>query len=72
MKNEDYILNKMVQTKQFFYTEPRGELISVQDILTHKLGRPVEFDEAVQYLKKQRFVYNIQSHIIRKALTKIA
>lgn len=68
---KDAMLEQLVETNQFFYTTKTGSLVSVQDLLTVKLGRPVEFDEAVEYLKKKRFVNHMHNKIIRNSLAKL-
>lgn len=65
------ILEDFVNDNTFFKLTPKGGLVSVQDLLTVKLGRPVEFDEAVEYLKKERFVRRMHSKIISDNLAKI-
>ncbi len=56
---QEKILDYLVQKNMFFCTTAHGQIISVQDCLTAKLGRQVEFDEAVSYMKKKRFFYKM-------------
>lgn len=47
-------LDRLARSGQMFGFSERGELISVQDLLSRKMGRDVDFSESVAYVLKMR------------------
>lgn len=61
-------LNFLVDNRQFFYTD-EGELQGADELLAILLGRRVEYDEAVSYLKQkgaERFIHKITRKRVEK------
>lgn len=56
-------LKKLAENGLMFGFLESGEMITVPELLTKKLGRQVEFDEAVAYIrkaKKDKFIRTIK------------
>lgn len=56
------IINHLISTNQFFIFTPMGELVTMEELLTKEWGRPVTYDEAIAYMRKQQFINRIKQH----------
>jgi len=64
------ILTQLAENGQMFGFNAYGEMVTVPELLTHKLGRPVEFDEAVAYIRKakrEKFIKTIKNRQVCNA-----
>lgn len=68
------LIEHLVYTGQMFCFGEHGELYSLVDLLTDKMGREVSFDEAIAYIlknranaRKQHFITRIKELSLAKA-----